>query len=183
MTPIVRSIEPQQVQSPVESTLSLWQLRFLLRKLCLKRGEHVLLMGTHALGIVEMLAMAVGQTGQVTVLTEPGVSDIERQSLQRDLTLLPQVKVVAPGPSTDLQQCDAIAILPERLTEPYEPLMDQSWRRLGNGGRLMLTLPKGEGDQLNSAIGCANQKGFVTRYRRNCDKHCAWVGVKYVAKW
>ncbi|MBY6186176.1 hypothetical protein KUV89_06025 [Marinobacter hydrocarbonoclasticus] len=182
MTPIVRSIEPQEVSLPAKAGLPQWQLRFLLRKLSLKRGEHVILMGTQDLGTVELLAMAVGPAGQVTVLTEPGVSDGERVALQGELRLFPQVKVVAPGPSTDTQHCDAICILPERLTEPYEPLMDQAWRRLSNGGRLMLTLPHGEGNQLQSAILCANQKGFVTRYRRNCDKHCAWVGVKYACK-
>ncbi|MBY5921990.1 hypothetical protein [Ferrimonas balearica] len=183
MTPIVRSIEPEQVSAPDHSGLPHWQLRFLLRKLSLRRGEHVILMGTQDLGTIEMLALAVGSAGKVTLLAEPGTSEAACQSLQRELSLLPQVHVVAPGPSLDTQQCDAICILPERLTEPYEPLMDQSWRRLGNGGRLMLTLPHGEGNQLHSAIECANQKGFVTRYRRNCDKHCAWVGVKYAAKW
>ncbi|MBY5992823.1 hypothetical protein [Ferrimonas balearica] len=157
-----------------------------MRKLGLKRGEHAILMGTLCMTTVENLAMAVGQTGRITVLTEPGVSDAERRSLQQQLHLFPQVTVVAPGPSVDEQQCDAIAILPERLTEPYEPLLDHAWRRLGNGGRLMLTVAQqpDQADQLRDAITAANRTGFVTRYRRNCDKHCAWVGVKYAAsKW
>ncbi|GAA4896807.1 hypothetical protein [Ferrimonas pelagia] len=177
MTQIVRSIA-SELLGPDTSSSSQWQFRFLLRKLNLRRSERVWVYGRPERDVIADLADAVGPQGKVALLCEdsgPSVSHVEFDNR------LSQVELMLAGPSADSQQCDAVVILPDWLNEPYQPLLDAAWRRLGNGGRLMLVLPEHEDNskELRKLVDMACQLGFVSRYRRCCDKHCAWVGVKY----
>ncbi|QIZ76993.1 hypothetical protein [Ferrimonas lipolytica] len=189
MTSTVRSIElPEEVVlSETMPSIEPTQLRFLLRKLSLRRGQTVVVIGCPEFNALRNLADCVGDIGKVLVL----LTDEQLQArhglssqLQQLCTEYGQIIFGKLGPSAELQQADAMIIMSDRLTPPYEPLLDQAWRRLVSGGRIMLVLPEGEAhtDKLYQLIEVACRLGFVSRYRRCCNKHTAWVGVKYSNK-
>ncbi|WP_298439796.1 hypothetical protein [uncultured Ferrimonas sp.] len=188
MTQIVRSIRSEPQAQPERLQLvGGTQLRFLLRKLSLRRGQTVVVIGCPELDAVRNLADCVGDTGSISILLTPEQLQFGRhyvEQLEQLASKVHQLTVGKLGPSLESQQADAMVIMPDRLMPPYEPLLDQAWRRLNSGGRLMLVLPHGEAhtQRLYELIDTACQCGFVSRYRRCCDKHTAWVGVKYSNK-
>ncbi|WP_028116750.1 hypothetical protein [Ferrimonas senticii] len=187
MTQTVRSIFTRANEPQSTSTMAPVQLRFLLRKLSLRRNQIVVVIGTPELDAVRQVAESVGVDGRVSVLlTEAQLA--QRGEYLAQVTQLaeqrPQVSVGKLGPTLESQRADALIVLPDRLMPPYQPLLEQAWRRLLSGGRLMLVLPAGEqyGQRLHELIEAASKQGFVSRFRRICEKHTAWVGVKYCPK-
>lgn len=184
MTLIVRSIPDAIVPSTVDQPIEQTYLRFLLRKLSLRKGEAVVVIGCPERDAIQNLVDCVGESGRIDILLtqEQLRSDCPRvANLDNLIEQFPQLSVGQLGPSSEPQQASAVIIMPDRLMPPYEPLLQLAWRRLVSGGRLMLVLPNGddETERLYQLIDLSRSMGFVSRYRRCCDKHTAWVGVKY----
>ncbi|SHH33422.1 hypothetical protein [Ferrimonas marina] len=177
MTQSVRSILPDSQPVAGEPCLADWQLNFLLRKLSIRRNEQVLVYGQPDRDVLTTLAGSVSEQGSVVILEEDDRIAFVDQMAQQ----YPQIERRRTGPSSAPQQCDVVVVLPNRVNEPFEPLLDQAWRRLRSGGRILLALPESDDNSavLHRLMEQARKRGFVSRYRRCCDKHCAWVGVKY----
>ncbi len=178
MTPILRTLTASKPEAVPISFERQGQARFLLHKLAVRRGEKILVQGEADAAIVAQLATSVGRTGRVTLLQGVDDESVTPLAFGRDT---PQVVTLQPGPSLDAQECDAVILMPHTLSGPLDGVLDAAWRRVRSGGRLMLVLPQGEAytAQLRQLAHDAGRTGFAARYRRCCDKHCVWIGVKY----
>ncbi|MFI3247052.1 MAG: hypothetical protein R3Y10_11330 [Ferrimonas sp.] len=157
--------------------------RFLICKLSLKKRERVVLIGCPDRQIVRQLLECVGSDGRVSLLFDPSQYPISMvEPLQHLARSMPQLILSKPGPTTASQLVDVVIIMPEGGSSPYSSLLEQAWRRLLVKGRLLLILPKGEAyiDPLHKLIEESYQCGFVSRYRRCCDKRNVWIGVKHM---
>ncbi|GAA5191094.1 hypothetical protein [Ferrimonas gelatinilytica] len=178
MTLILRSLgAPDQEASPSSFDRQA-QARFLLHKLAVRRGEKILVHGQADAAIVAQLAASVGNSGCVTLLQESTDGAVTPLGFGRET---PQVVMMQAGPTQDAQEYDAVVITPHTLSAPSEAYLDAAWRRVRKGGRVMLALPQGDEftAQLRQLVTEAGRTGFASRYRRCCDKHCVWIGVKY----